>query len=453
MIDSALAQAEPEAAARRAAWDREKKANIRGDGMRKAWLVLRALAVTFLAVPMLGLAVPMLRAGDARAEIFVSANDGKQRRPDDITFPDPDSLSILDVTANRVRLLGSAAVTSTLTGPPTAVAVTRDGRLAIVTSSQKLEGRQLVPDDLVSLVDIATPSNPRLLQTLRAGPSVAGIAVSPDNRLVLIASTGDESVLVYRLENRRLVRHAVLTFAKGMGPADVMFARDGKTALVMGRTNSDIAVLAVRGDSVTDTGRRFRGGRGPYSGAITPDGKYVVTGNLQGAFPPPDASAQAAAPPSPPAEGRGRGGRGGPPSRSTISLTDIATGRVVAQEQTAGQTPEHVALSSDGRIAAVVIQNGSGNLIRTSPNFATQTGILEVFAVGDGTLTKMAQAPIGHWPQGAAISADGKTILVQNGYERTIQVFRLADGKLTEDAAALVQLGARPGSIATARSR
>src|SRR5690606_37854938 len=103
-----------------------KKANIRGDGMRKAWLVLRALAVTFLAVPMLGLAVPMLMAGDARAEIFVSANDGKQRRPDDITFPDPDSLSILDVTANRVRLLGSAAVTSTLTGPPTAVAVTRD---------------------------------------------------------------------------------------------------------------------------------------------------------------------------------------------------------------------------------------------------------------------------------------------------------------------------------------
>jgi len=396
------------------------------------------------------LGLSLLLAGGAQAEIFVSSNDGKQFRADDATFPDPDSVSVIDVTGNRVRLLGSATVPSTLTGPPTAVALTRDGRLAIVTSSQKLNGRQLVPDDLVSLVDISVPADPRLVQTEHAGPAVAGVAVSPNNRLVLVASSGDESVIVYRLQNRRLVRQKRLEFTKGMGPADAVFTPDGRTALITGRYNSDIAVLAVNGDDVTDTGRRFRGGRGPYANAITPDGKYILSGNLQGAFPPPGATP----PPQPaPEAGRGRGGRGGPPSRSTLSLTEIATGRVAAQVETAGQTPEHVALSTDGRFAAVVIQNGSGNLIRTSPNFATTTGILEVFAVGDGTLTKLDQAAIGHWPQGAAFSADGRTILVQNGYERTIQVFHLRDGKLVEDAAAMIRLGARPGSIATARSR
>ena len=33
----------------------------------------------------------MLTAAGARAEIFVSSNDGKQIRPDDTTFPDPAS--------------------------------------------------------------------------------------------------------------------------------------------------------------------------------------------------------------------------------------------------------------------------------------------------------------------------------------------------------------------------
>jgi DNA-binding beta-propeller fold protein YncE len=429
----------------------------------------------------------LLAAGGVQAEIFISANDGKQARADDVTFPDPDSISVIDVTGSRVRLLASATVTNTLTGPPTAVAVTRDGRMAIVTSSQKLNGRQLVNDDLVSLVDISVPSNPRLVQTERAGPAVAGVAVSPNNRLVLVASSGDETVTVYRLENRRLVRRSLLVFTRGMGPADVMFTRDGRTALVTGRYNSDIALLAVNGDSVTDTGRRFQGGRGPYANAITPDGKYIISGNLQGVMPPggapsnspflapaagrggrgpgagaPGAGAGRGAPAAAPvgrgaaaaAPGAGGGaGRGGPPARRTISLTEIATGRVAAQLEVAGQTPEHVALSTDGKLAAVVIQNGSGNLIRTSPNFATTSGILEVFAVGDGTLTKLDQASIGHWPQGAAISADGRTILAQNGYERTIQVFRMEGGKLVEDKASMLTLGARPGSIATARSR
>jgi DNA-binding beta-propeller fold protein YncE len=264
--------------------------------------------------------------------------------------------------------------------------------------------------------------------------------------LVLVASTGDDAVTVFTLANRKLTRVGQVAMEKGSGPTDVMFLKDGKSALVVGRMNFRMMLLAVDGTKVTDTGKSFDSGRAPYGGTITPDGKYLINTNLNGAFP---AGITSRTPPA--AGGRGRGGGGG--GGSSIALVNLATGQVAAQVATAGATPEHVALSADGRIAAVVLQNGSGNLVRAMPNFASTTGILEVFAVGDGTLTKLAQAPIGHWPQGAAITRDGKTILVQNGYEREIAVFRLEGNTLRQDAAATVKIGARPGAIASALSR
>jgi hypothetical protein len=126
---------------------------------------------------------------------------------------------------------------------------------------------------------------------------------------------------------------------------------------------------------------------------------------------------------------------------------------VAAQATTAGTVPEHVMLSADGRIAAVILANASGNLIRSSPTFATVTGTLEIFAVGDGTLTSIAKANLGHWPQGGAITRDGKTILVQNAYEREIAVYRLDGNNLRHDTAATIKMGARPGAIAAWHSR
>ena len=38
-------------------------------------------------------------------------------------------------------------------------------------------------------------------------------------------------------------------------------------------------------------------------------------------------------------------------------------------------------------------------------------------------LTKVAEAPVGHWSQGIAFSADGRTILVDNMVEKELQVF------------------------------
>src|SRR5204863_68669 len=67
--------------------------------------------------------------------------------------------------------------------------------------------------------------------------------------------------------------------------------------------------------------------------------------------------------------------------------------------------------------------------------------ILTVFSVSAQTLTKVAEAPLGHWSQGLTFTADGKAILVQNMVEKAYSVFRFADGKLTAEAPLSVSQG------------
>ena len=132
-------------------------------------------------------------------------------------------------------------------------------------------------------------------------------------------------------------------------------------------------------------------------------------------------------------------------------MTDLATGKVTASV-VVGPTPEHVVLSADGRYIAVVVANGTAS-VRSDPNFNKVLGLLKVFAVGDGTLTPIAQADTGHWGQGATISKDNKLILLQCAAEREIEVFKFDGKTLEQDRSATIAMGARPGSIATAFSR
>ena len=119
-------------------------------------------------------------AGAAQAELAVSANDGKQMEAGDtVKGPQPDSISVLDISAKGVRQVSSLAMPAGMIGPPGGVALTRDSRLAIVTAYQKLVGGKLVSDDKVRLVDLRDPSHPRLLQTIKTGSGPMGASISP----------------------------------------------------------------------------------------------------------------------------------------------------------------------------------------------------------------------------------------------------------------------------------
>lgn len=373
----------------------------------------------------------------ARAELAVSGNDGKQMRPGDtVTAPEPDSITVLDITARGVKRLGTVAAPAAMIGPPAAVAVSRDSRFALVTACQRLESGKLVPNDTVSVVDLSAPSNPRVIQTVHAGAGAMGVSISPDGKLALVAGSDSSTITAFAIKGRTLTRVDQLQLPEKTDPTDVIFSRNGKTAIVVSRAGSKLMLLDVKNGKLSDSGKAYKPGLQPYGAIATHDGKYVINTNLGGALPAPGEAMP----------GRGQGRREG-----TISMVNLATGNIAASVEV-GPTPEHVAMSADGRYVAVVVANGTA-AVRSDPKWDSVLGLLKIYKVGDGTLTKVAEADTGHWCQGATIARDNKTILLQCAAEREIEVFHFDGTSLTQDKAATIAMGARPGSIATASSR
>ncbi len=374
----------------------------------------------------------LLCAGAARAEIAVSANDGKQLLSGDAGVI-PDSVTVLDIGPGNVKVVGSLAVPAAMIGPPRAVAVAADGKLAIVTACQSLVDGALAPADTVSVLDLSAPAHPRLLQSLHAGPGASGVSISPNGRLALVANAEDNSISIFSIAGKRLRNEGKVALGDKTGPTDVLFTRDGKSAIAVEHgAVSRLAFLSVEGSHVALTGKAIAAGRLPYGAVVTRDNRYVINTNVGGAMPLPGE-----------AKSRSR--------TSTVVMTDIASGAAVASVDV-GPVSEHVTLSADGKYALVVVANGAAT-VRSDPKYDRVLGLLEIYAVGDGTLTEVARADTCHWSQGATFSRDGKTILLQCATEREIEVFHFDGAALTRDKGATMVFAARPGSIATASSR
>jgi DNA-binding beta-propeller fold protein YncE len=352
---------------------------------------------------------------------------------------------VLGISRGDVKLLGSVAAPAGMIGPPASVSVSKNSRFALVTACQKLDGGKLVPNDVVSVIDLSVPGNPRVVETAHAGPGASGVSISPDGKLALVANTEDSTISIFAVAGERIAKAGQVQLDAGSRPTDVVFAPDGKTAIAVAQRASRLEVLSVHGVDVKATGKSFSSGRMPYGAVVTRDGKYVINTNLGGANPAPVAAALPVATQRP-----GRPG-GGMSRQGTIAMADIATGNVTASI-VVGATPEHVALSPDGRYIAVAVANGTAS-VRSDPNFSKVLGLLKLFAVGQGTLTPVAQSDTGHWCQGATFSRDNKTILLQCAAEREIEVFKFNGTSLEQDKAATIALGARPGAISTAFSR
>jgi DNA-binding beta-propeller fold protein YncE len=202
----------------------------------------------------------------------------------------------------------------------------------------------------------------------------------------------------------------------------VAITPDGRTALVSRRDDTRVSVLAIDGDRVEYTKRDMVTGARPIVLDIAPNGAYAVVGNLAG------------------------GATGDADSVALIDLT-AKPPRVVDIIGVRGATAEGLKVSPDSSIVAVVVHNGS-NRPRESP-FYNDAGKLVILRVTGTTLSRVAEAPIGHWSQGVAFSADGRQLLVGNMVERDYWVFRW-DGTALRDTMQRVKVNGGPAAIRTA---
>ncbi len=369
----------------------------------------RVLHVGWLFLVALGSILPVVVA-PAFAEIAISANDNKLALVNGaaqvVQNPAPDTVTIIDLGASPPRVVAEIPVPTSVVGPPVSVAITPDEGLALVTAAMKIDPSdktKQVPDNKVSVIDLkATP--PRVIATLEAGAGAAGLSINRQGTLALVANRSEGTVSVFSIQGKTVTPVGKVTIAPAAsGVSHAVFAPDGKSALVTRDGDNFISVLSVDGTKVEYTKRDISTGLRPYGIDISRDGSVAVVANI------------------------GRGGG----DNDTISLIDLKAKPPRAVETvTVGQTPEGVILSPDGKLAAVIVMNGS-NKAKDSP-FYNDAGKLVLYRVDGTRLIPVAAAWIGHWSQGAAFSKDGRTILVGNMVERNVQVLRWDGTSLTD---------------------
>ncbi|TDH58843.1 YncE family protein [Dankookia rubra] len=367
-------------------------------------LLLAGAAALALAAP--ALLVP----GAARAQLLLSANDNKMMLENGavrtLRDPQPDTLSVFDLSASPPALKAEIAIPASVVGPPSSVAVTPDERLALVTANQRpnpAEPGKLLPGNSLSVVDLtATP--PRLLATLPTGAAPAGISINRAGTLALVANRAEGTVSVFRIAHGQVTPAGKVDIGTVASEVShVEFTPDGRFALVTRNGDHMLNLLRVEGDKVTKLDREITTGVRPYGLTVAPDGRWAVVANI----------------------GRGTG------DADTVSLVDLTKEPFrIVDTISVGQTPEGIIASPDGRHLAVTVMNGS-NKPANSPFFGP--GLVKLLKVEGMRLSVVSEARVGTWAQGAAFAPDGRTLFVGNMTDRDISVLKVAeDGKLSE---------------------
>jgi DNA-binding beta-propeller fold protein YncE len=364
----------------------------------------------------------------AHGQIAVSANDNKATLDNGanavVVNAPADTVTIIDLNGPTPKVIGEVKAPTSVVGPPQSVAVAPDESIALVTRASKLDPAdptKVVPDDTLSVIDLKA-AHPVVIGTYQAGLGAAGVSFNKQGTMVLVANRNEGTVSVFSVAGKKLTSRGKVKLGEATsGPSHVVFTPDGKTALVTRDGDNTLSLLTINGTDVQWSKRDFAAGIRPYGADMSPDGSFAVIANI----------------------GRNLG------DADTISVIDMQAKPVRTVETvTVGPTPEGIQLTPDGKFVAVVFHNGSGKA-KESPLY-NEHGQLAMYRIENLKLTKVAQAPIGHWSQGIAFSKDGSTILVQNMLEHEIQVFHF-DGTKLDDTGQRIKMSGGPAAIRTAK--
>lgn len=358
------------------------------------------------------------------ADIIVSAQDGKFVRAEGrATFPQPapsDSLVVLDASKFPPVVKGTVeGIEHSVQGPPQAVAVTPDGKLAIVSAPTRYDyqAKSEIFGNFVQIIDIES-SPPKVLGKVYVAGAPSGLSINREGTLLLAAGLdGTVKILSIKGKEVQLIDQIKIGDKRMSG---ISFTADGKAAIVALRDENGAATLSVDGNTVKLTNERISTGVNPYAIDISSDGKWAVIGNT------------------------GVGGRT-VDDADVVTLVDVSKRPFRAVQQiSVPATPEGVAISPDGRWIAVSSMAGS-NLLPTDPG-RRNVGVVVLYEIKDGIATKVNELPSDAGAQGITFTQDNKTIIVQFDVQKALAMYAIRDGKLV-DTGERIKLAAGPVSL------
>lgn len=369
-------------------------------------------------------------AGTAHAQYLVSGNDEKRSWDEngkiiDHLPPGRDNVSIVDIR-NRVQphIIGTLPVKNTIHGPPTNLAVTPDDRLVLVANSLDAvpDGNSFkdVPDNEVYLIDPAA-NPPKILGTVTVGKQPSGMAIDHSGTIALIADRADNALSVLKIDSKAKTATLADTVPIGIANADptaVAITPDGKRALVTLTRANKVAMLTIDNGKVTDSGYAMTTGIFPYNVQVTPDGKLALVNN------------------------QGSGASDG--QADTVAVIDLAQNppRVIDQV-TVGDGPEGLAMSPAGGYAASLLLNGSGS--PKSAFYHHDHSVVALLKIEGTKVRKVAETPVDGSCEGIAFSPDGRFLYVGSFSNGELAILRLQGEKLTP--VGTVKMPGNPASL------
>jgi DNA-binding beta-propeller fold protein YncE len=381
------------------------------------WKVRAAAAIVKRMRCSLLTAVPFVLAplGAARpctaSDILVSANEGKydlsSGRGRVVERPELDSLSLLDFAVFPPRVRHISGVANSVVGPPTNVAITPDGRLALVANSVRRyteDPKQPVPDDLVQVVDLSSAA-PKIIATLRVGRQPSGIAIRRAGDMALVANRADGMLSVLSIDGPNVaVRETISVGEPTSEPADVAINPSGTLALVSLNKAGVVRALRITGGHLDIEDRKLPVYGQPYHIDITPDG---LLGLVAG------------------------GGNQNGPDADLLSVIDLTVEpKRTIDHLIVGTGPESFDVSPDGQLLAVVLMEGS-NMPAGDPS-RSEHGALRLWRRQGKSFGKLQDVKIGRIPEGVCFTPDGRYLVLQEHAAKRLVIYEVLPDRVKD---------------------
>ncbi|WMD22263.1 YncE family protein [Achromobacter seleniivolatilans] len=356
----------------------------------------------------------------------VTWDDGQIR----FLAPGRDTLSIFDAGANPAApvLVATLPLANSLFGPPVNLAVTPDQRLALIADSmawpERADGAgwQPAPGRDVTVIDLAaTP--PAVLQTLQVGLQPSGLSISRAGTMALVANKAGRSVSVLKIADGRVEVCGEVDV--GTPVVAVSFSTDGRRAFVVKTDTHRLGVLHIDETGASprvthNPAEDLTTGLVPFNLVVSPDGSLALVVDM----------------------GSPTASDGHADSISVVDLTSTpprVIDRVMVEDG-----PEGIAISPDGRYAAVAIVQGSNN--PSTEWFHHPRGQIVLLRIDGQRVTRAGAIDVGALPEGVAFSPDSRFLYVGNFLDAQMQVLAVGDNGLS-DTGTRIALPGHPASM------
>ena len=364
----------------------------------------------------------------AGSQVIVSGNDEKVLWDDGgqavFSPPGKDTISFIDIAdRENPKILTSIALENSIFGPPTNLAVSPNGEIALVANSvtQTKDGEKWkpVPDNKVYIFDLkATP--PKQVGTVEVGKQPSGLDISKKGDLALVTNRADNSISVLSISGKDV--KVTDTVAMGDSVAHVAISPDGTKALAVKPVVNKVAFLRIDGGKVVYEKYDMPTGIFPYNVDIVPSGQVALVAN-------------------------NGGGGAADGNVDTVSVIDLqqAPPRVV-DHVVVGDAPEGLAISPKGDLALAILVAGNSD---KKTWFSRKTGTAVALKIDGKKVTKVGEIEVGGLAEGVVFSPDGAYAYIGNFLDSDISILKI-NGTQVTDTGKKIKLPGHPASLRSA---